>query len=123
MIFKFTNKSKNFYLHMGAIFGSRMVEKVTGDRFYDDDNKEWFINFDKNYKPCAFLSISNAAIKNIYGEESKLDELLKNVYSLTGESIVPSLYKEFYNTAGFRIIGEKSKNFLIIRGGLKNEDI
>ena len=39
MIIKMTNKDENFYQYMGKFFGSRLVERQTNDRIYDDDNK------------------------------------------------------------------------------------
>ena len=43
MIIKMTNKDEKFYEYMGRLFGSRLVEKQTNDRIYDDDSKEWYI--------------------------------------------------------------------------------
>ena len=41
MIKKMTNSTPGFYELMGPIFGSRDIEKITGDRFFDDDDKIW----------------------------------------------------------------------------------
>ena len=30
------NKQENFYTYMGKVFGSRIVQKQTNDRIYDD---------------------------------------------------------------------------------------
>ena len=43
MIIKITNKDEKFYQYMGKFFGSRLVERQTNDRIYDDNNKEWYI--------------------------------------------------------------------------------
>jgi len=32
---------------MGKLFGSRLVEKQTNDRIYDDDGKEWYLYLEK----------------------------------------------------------------------------
>lgn len=33
----------DFYKVMGPVFGSRLIQRQTNDRFYDDPGKEWFI--------------------------------------------------------------------------------
>ncbi|WP_289181741.1 hypothetical protein, partial [Helicobacter japonicus] len=43
MVKKMTNKDEKFYQYMGKFFGSRLIEKQTNDRIYDDDSKEWYI--------------------------------------------------------------------------------
>lgn len=121
MILKLKNTSKNFYLHMGPYFGSRKVEKVTHDRMFDDDNKEWWILFDKKHAVMSFVSISNNKIKNIYGEKAEFTvDILKKVFELVTSSIVPSCYEEQYEEAGYTIVAEKTKQFLLVKGG-KNE--
>ena len=61
MILKLTNKSKNFYAHLGRVFGSREVQRVTGDRFYDDDDKVWFIYYNRG-NPDTFVSVQKNTI-------------------------------------------------------------
>lgn len=71
MILKLTNKSKNFYAHLGNVFGSREIERITGDRFYDDDEKIWYIYYDKG-NPVSFVSIKNNVIKNVWSDNEEL---------------------------------------------------
>ena len=79
MIIKITNKDEKFYQYMGKFFGSRLVEKQTNDRIYDDDSKKWYIYLEEN-KVMAFVSISKNVIKNLYTIKEKcLEELLKKI--------------------------------------------
>lgn len=119
MIIKIDNTSKNFYAHLGKVFGSREVERLTGDRIYDDDNKEWYLYY-KNGVPNTFVSIKNNVIKNIWGYEEKyIIEVLEHIKPIVKESIVTKYFKELYIKAGYEILDESSKNFIKIRGGLE----
>ena len=40
---KMSRKDPDFYSIMGPVFGSREIQRKTGDRFFDDDNKEWHV--------------------------------------------------------------------------------
>ena len=111
MIKKITNKSPKFYQYMGKFFGSRIIEKQTNDRIYDDPGKEWYI-YVKNEKVLAFVSIHNDIIKNIYTtKEEYLEELLKAVKKETKIkiSVVTNIYDELYEKCGF--IVDRSNNF------------
>ena len=79
MIVKMTNKDEKFYEYMGKIFGSRLIEKQTNDRIYDDENKDWYIYLEDE-KVKAFVSINKNIIKNIYTtKEEYLEELLNEI--------------------------------------------
>ena len=98
MIIKMTNKEEKFYQYMGKFFGSRLIEKQTNDRIYDDDSKEWYLYL-KEERVMAFVSVSKNAIKNIYAtREEYLEEILKEIKkknSIT-YSIVTNNYAEVY---------------------------
>lgn len=118
MILKLTNKSKNFYAHLGRVFGSREVQRVTGDRFYDDDDKVWYLYYDKG-DPVAFVSVQNNVIKNVWSE--KTDLLIKTLKEVNKketirESVVPQVFKDAYKDAGFEFISNGYKNFIKVRG-------
>ena len=117
MILKMTNKDENFYKYMGKFFGSRIVEKQTSDRIYDDPNKLWYIYVNEG-KAVAFVSIEKNAIKNIYTiKEKYLEELLKEIMHerKISSSIVTNLYLELYRKLGFEFLeGESYKNFVVI---------
>ena len=117
MVKKITNKDEKFYQYMGKFFGSRLVQSLTNDRIYDDDNKEWYI-YKKDDVVKAFVSIHKDVIKNIYTTNAKyLEEILENVKSENNitYSIVTNYYSEIYEKCGFKINKSGSyKNFVMI---------
>ncbi len=117
MIIKITNKDEKFYQYMGRFFGSRLVEKQTNDRIYDDRNKEWYIYLEEE-KVMAFVSISKNIIKNIYTTKEKyLEEILKQIKKENNitYSIVTNQYTEVYERCGFKIgKNQNYKNFVTI---------
>lgn len=117
MVLKMTNKNKNFYKYMGKFFGSRLVQKQTNDRIYDDDNKIWYIYLDEE-QIKAFVSINKNVLKNIYATKEKyLEEILnqiKNENKIT-YSIVTNIYIKTYEKCGFKISKDNTyKNFVTI---------
>lgn len=117
MIVKMTNKDEKFYEYMGKIFGSRLIEKQTNDRIYDDENKDWYIYLEDE-KVKAFVSINKNIIKNIYTtKEEYLEELLNEIKeeNKIGCSIVTKYYLELYKKCGFKVIeNDGFKNFVTI---------
>ena len=117
MVIKITNKDEKFYQYMGKFFGSRLIEKQTNDRIYDDDNKEWYINIEDE-RVVSFVSVSNNIIKNIYTtKEHYLEEILKRVkkeQNIT-YSIVTNNYIDIYEKCGFKTNkNQEYKNFVTI---------
>ena len=116
MIIKMTNKDEKFYEYMGRLFGSRLVEKQTNDRIYDDDNKQWYLYLE-NEKVKGFVSVCKNVIKNIYTiKEEYLIEILKQIIAereIT-DSIVTNCYSEIYEMCGFQIKNQAYKNFVTI---------
>lgn len=117
MIIKMTNKEEKFYQYMGKFFGSRLIEKQTNDRIYDDDSKEWYLYL-KEERVMAFVSVSKNTIKNIYAtREEYLEEILKEIKkknSIT-YSIVTNNYAEVYKKCGFKMNkNQEYKNFVTI---------
>jgi len=115
IIRKLNNRSKNFYVYLGKLFGSRVVEEVTLDRIYDDADKKWYVYFDRDH-PCAFVSMKGYKIKNVYAEKKQyLVPLLKEV--INDEVIIPSVvtktFESEYRAAGFKT-KERSVNFVEI---------
>ncbi len=117
MVIKITNKEEKFYQYMGRFFGSRLIEKQTNDRIYDDDNKQWYIYLEEE-KVMAFVSITKNVIKNVYAMKEKyLEEVLKKVKKENDitYSIVTNYYKEVYEKCSFQISkNQEYKNFVII---------
>lgn len=117
MIIKITNKDEKFYQYMGKFFGSRLVERQTNDRIYDDDNKEWYIYLEEE-KVMAFVSVSKNVIKNVYTTKEKyLEEILEEIKKENNitYSIVTDYYSEIYEKCGYSISkNENYKNFVTI---------
>lgn len=111
MIIKITNRDEKFYQYMGRFFGSRLVEKQTNDRIYDDDDKEWYIYIEQE-KVRAFISISKNVIKNIYAVKKEyLKEILQKVMEENeiSYSVVTNYYMDIYKESGFQI--DESQNY------------
>ena len=117
MILKLTNKDKNFYEYMGKFFGSRLVQRQTNDRIFDDPDKVWYIYKEGN-KIVAFVSIQKSTIKNIYStKEEYLEKLLERIKkeNKITNSIVTNSYKNLYERCGFFINNNSNlKNFVTI---------
>lgn len=117
MVVKMTNKDRDFYQYMGKFFGSRLIQKQTNDRIYDDDEKVWYIYLEER-KVMAFVSVNKNIIKNIYATKEKyLEEILKKVKKENEitYSIVTNYYKEIYERCGFEVSKNQDyKNFVTI---------
>lgn len=119
MILKMNNKDDNFYFYLGRVFGSRIIQSITNDRIYDDNNKTWYVYVDE-HKATAFISICNNVIKNIYSTNDLHLKLLMEELSkdfVIKSSVVTNLYENVY--IGCNLNVNKSinyKNFLIIEG-------
>ncbi len=120
MIVKMTNKDDDFYKFMGKFFGSRIVQSETKDRIYDDNNKVWYIYLNQDTKPCAFVSVCDSVIKNIYSNSNEyLKKLLLSVMNeiVIEPSIVTRAYEDIYVECGLHINTLDSyKHFIMIRG-------
>ena len=117
MIIRINNKDEEFYKYMGKCFGSRLIEKQTNDRIYDDSNKEWYVYIEEE-KVMAFVSISQGIIKNIYTTREKyLEEILNKIKeeNTINTSIVSNSYVEVYKKCGFKVSNNQEyKNFVTI---------
>ena len=120
MVVKINNKDEKFYSIMGKFFGSRLIEKITNDRIYDDKNKQWYvyINEDENENALAFVSVSNETIKNIYASNEKvLEEILNYIKEEVKiiDSIVTNVYEDVYTKCQFNVNkSEGYRNFVTI---------
>lgn len=118
---KMTNKDPGFYNLLGPIFGSRKIQRETSDRFFDDDEKEWYLEIGDDTEILAVISVSGETIKNVYSSsQNSLVKLLKNVYPFTESSIVPSVYLEAYKKSGYTVEDSGLKKFIKIKGGIVN---
>lgn len=117
MIMKMNNKDERFYQYMGKFFGSRLVERQTNDRIYDDENKEWCLYIEDD-SVLAFVSIQNKILKNLYCYKEKyLEKVLEYIKKeeKIDSSIVTKKYMDVYKKCGLKIADEESyKNFVIV---------
>ena len=124
MVIKLTNEDDRFYQYMGKFFGSRLVEKQTNDRIYDDSDKVWYIYLDGK-KVVAFISIQKNTIKNLYTiKQEYLEKLLERVKkeNKITTSIVTNTYKDLYEKCGFILNNNQNfKNFVTIFTEQKEE--
>ena len=120
---KINNKDKDFYIYLGPIFGSREVQRKTGDRFYDDDGKEWYIHLESGGIDVS-VSILNGKIRNVYSEnEKELTEILKEIHREVASGMIPVAYLESFIKAGYTVDETKTKktmNFVSIQGGFED---
>lgn len=120
---KLTNKDENFYQYMGKFFGSRLVERQTNDRIYDDDNKEWYVYLEEE-EVKAFVSVSKNVIKNVYTTKDEyLEEILGQIQKemAIADSIVTNCYVEIYEKCGFEVKSQAYKNFVTISSSKKEK--
>ena len=99
----------DFYALLGPVFGSREIEKITRDRFYDDTGKIWYVVCGK-----GAASVLGSTIKNFYADESGtarelLDKIKEKHTRLDG--IVPRIYQADFESAGFSVLQYK-RNFM-----------
>ena len=118
---KMSRKDPDFYSIMGPVFGSGEIQRKTGDRFFDDDNKEWHVLTDSKDNVTTVISVSNNFIKNVYSSDTDhLILLLKEIYPEIKKGIVPIVYAEIYKISGYSVL-EYSKKFVEITGGYSDE--
>ena len=126
MIVKLKNSDEKFYQYMGKFFGSRLVERQTNDRIYDDTDKEWYI-FLEGKKAVAFVSIQKNTIKNVYTtKEEYLEKILERVKkeNKITNSIVTTAYKDIYERCGFLLeTNSRFKNFITISEKKNNKKL
>lgn len=117
MIIEINNKDDKFYQYMGKFFGSRLVERQTNDRIYDDENKEWYLYLDKDIV-VAFVSMQKGVLKNLYSYKEKyLEEILEYIKNKEKirTSILTKKYIDVYKECGLQIINDNMyKNFVTV---------
>lgn len=112
------NTDTAFYDIIGPVFGSRKIQRVTKDRFYDDDEKEWIVQLDSNKNIVYVISVTDGIIKNIYSESPEATtDALKEIYNEISYGVVPVVYKALYISAGYGIEESEMVNFVRIIGG------
>ncbi len=121
MRLRMNNRDRDFYTYMGPIFGSRDVEAETNDRFYDDDNKEWYLNITHGCVDAAISINDEGVIRNVYiGNANAGYEILAELLPEAAMSVVPRRYADLYEKCGYRV-RDRSVNFVKIYGGAAYE--
>ena len=103
---RLTRDDEDFYEIMGPIFGSRLIEKQTKDRFYDDAGKVWFVIPGK-----GVASLLGNTIKNFWAvSEKAAQELigaLKAEQTREGkkwlDGTLPNTHAEVFAGVGFEV--------------------
>ena len=108
-VLKIDRNCEDFYELMGPVFGSRVIEQDTKDRFYDDAGKLWYL-----IPGHGAASVLDETIKNFWVSTSEaaarlLKELMQDYRRLDG--IVPNRHEKSFKEAGFTCMGHR-KNFL-----------
>lgn len=112
-----TNQHKDFYKIMGPIFGSRAIEKITGDRFYDDDEKIWYLHFNSEGKVDVYISLKKNIIKNVFAFESDiLVEVLVSITTDISKSVIPVIYENAFVLAGYTVVERKKRFVAVVKG-------
>lgn len=109
-VVKIDRSSAEFYIYMGPVFGSRVIEQETRDRFYDDAGKIWYLIPGHG----AASVMGGDKIKNFWASTPEaaiilLKELTTEYTRLHG--IVPNVHEQSFRDMGFSCMGHR-KNFL-----------
>lgn len=108
-VLRIDRSCEEFYLLMGPVFGSRVIEQDTKDRFYDDPGKVWYL-----IPGHGAVSVLGYTIKNFWAAAPEtamqLLEAMKEEYSWL-DGIVPNKHENSFKKAGFTCLGHR-KNFL-----------
>lgn len=100
---------ERFYRVLGPVFGSRQIEKITHDRFYDDDGKIWYVIEGK-----GAASVLGKTIKNFWAEDDGCAEEILTFMKTRHENlngIVPRVYQAEFERAGF-CVQDFKRNFV-----------
>ncbi len=106
---RMNRQSERFYEYMGPVFGSRIVQRETHDRFFDDPDKEWFF-----VQGHGAASVAKNVIKNFWAADEETAKALiaclqGNYRHLRG--IVPATHESVFERTGF-ITKKYKKNFI-----------
>lgn len=115
-VLKLNRQSEGFYEFMGPVFGSRIVEQMTRDRFYDDPGKMWFC-----IPGQGAASVERETIRNFWATSDEvadalLERLCREYIRLRG--IVPHLYEDNFRRMGFHTAAYR-KNFMEVHYAAK----
>lgn len=112
LVQRMNRKSEGFYEVMGPVFGSRMIEQETRDRFYDDAGKEWYV-----LPGQGAASVKEDTIRNFWAaSEAVADALLAQITAdyTRVKGIVPRKYEQAFKRAEFKTSAHRV-NFLEVQ--------
>lgn len=113
---KLNRTNPDFYSVLGPVFGSRLIERVTKDKFYDDEDKDWYVGEGTGDNLEYVISIKDHDIKNLYIQnENAAGSALSLLLDEVSGGILPDKYAEVLGEAGFTI-SPYSENFVSIAG-------
>lgn len=96
---KLTRADEDFYAVMGPVFGSRLIEKQTKDRFYDDAGKVWYAIPGK-----GAASLLGNTIKNFWAVNADIAEKLITAIQNDSEwfdGVLPRTHESVFSKLGF----------------------
>ena len=96
---RLTRSDEDFYTVMGPIFGSRLIEKQTKDRFYDDPAKVWFVIPGK-----GAASLLDCIIKNFWAVNDETADTLVSARVQEQkwlDGVLPRTYEDVFKRHGF----------------------
>ena len=116
-VLKTDRSCADFYANMGPVFGSRVIEQETRDRFYDDPEKIWYL-----IPGYGAASVLGDRIRNFWAATPEaasdlLQEMIRDYLYLGG--IVPNRHEMTFREMGF-ICMQHRKNFLEVHYNAKN---
>ena len=96
---KLTRNDEDFYAVLGPVFGSRLIEKQTKDRFYDDAGKVWYVVPGK-----GAASLLGNTLKNFWAIHADVAAALITAIQIDSEwldGILPRTHAEVIGRLGF----------------------
>lgn len=109
-VLKLNRENEDFYVYMGPVFGSRLVDMDTRDRFYDDADKQWYVVPGK-----GAASVREGSIRNFWAVSDEIaDAMIAAILEDNPrrlEGVAPMQYEECFKNAGFHVEGYR-KNFI-----------
>lgn len=108
-LLKLNRNDDDFYRYLGPIFGSRIIEQETHDRFYDDLGKQWYL-----IPGSGAASVLGGRIRNFWAANPEVaDELISALTQdyayLSG--VLPRQYEAFFRQRNFKTNGYR-RNFI-----------
>lgn len=108
-ILRLERNDQDFYDYMGPVFGSRIIEREAGDRFYDDPDKVWYVLPNR-----GAASVKHGLLRNFWAADDETADML--VEALRADNphlsgVAPRQYEKAFADAGFQV-SEHHKNFI-----------